>query len=105
MQIIPKDKVIKASPLQRQVYSFIQSAQSKIAQKKETALKTELDKKDKITSLYNKAALLHSKGNFEESINTWRQLLELDPSNEEAKNILEKVTQEYKEMQLRKIVW
>lgn len=99
------DKVIKASPLQRQVYSFIQSAQAKITEKKDTAVKAEADKKERLTSLYNKAALLHSQGKFEESINAWHELIAADPSNNEAKKILDKVTREYKEMQLRKIVW
>ncbi len=99
------DKVIKASPLQRQVYSFIQSAQAKITEKKDTAVKAATDKKEKLSALYNRAALLHSQGKFEESINAWRDLLELDPANEEAKKILDKVTREYKEMQLRRVVW
>jgi tetratricopeptide (TPR) repeat protein len=99
------DKVIKASPLQRQVYNYIQRAQEKIKVKEEAvvAKKSEADKK--LAGLYSDAVLLYTKGEFEKSIGLWREYLKLDPDNKDAKEYVEKITKEFLELQKQKLEW
>jgi tetratricopeptide (TPR) repeat protein len=99
------DKVIKASPMQRMVYNYIQQAQQKIKAKVDavTAQKTEKDKK--LGDLYNNAVLLYTKGDFEKSIGLWREYLKLDPDNQEARGYMEKITKEFLELQKQKLEW
>ncbi len=99
------DMVIKSSPLQRQVYNYIKSAEEKIKKKEEQKKTVELLKKQKITELYNKAVLEYTKGNFNESLNIWHELLKVDPENKEAKEYIEKIVEDYKKIQKQEIGW
>ncbi len=99
------DKVIDASPMQRQVYNFIKTAEEKVRKKEEVKQTAEQEKAQKINMLYNKAVLLYTQGNFEESINTWKELLTLDPENKEAKEYLEKIKEEYIKVQKQNLQW
>ena len=97
--------VLKASPLHNQVYEYLQKAQSKIRKEQEQQEAVKLLKKQRISELYNKAVIQHTQGKFEESISTWKKLLELDPKNAEAKEYLKKVTEEFKKIQKQKLMW
>ena len=99
------DNVIQASPLQRQVYEFISKAKEKVNREEDQAKNIEILKQQKISGLYNQAVILHTQGKFEESIGVWKQLLELDPANKEAKEYLNKVTDEYKKTQRQNLGW
>jgi tetratricopeptide (TPR) repeat protein len=103
--ILEWNKVIQASPLQRQVYSFIKKAEDKVKKKEDQARSTQELHKQKISELYNQAVILHTQGKFEESINVWREILSLDPGNKEAKDYLDKVTDEYKKIQRQNLGW
>ncbi|MCE5299812.1 MAG: hypothetical protein LLG37_02925 [Spirochaetia bacterium] len=99
------DQVIKASPLQRQVYNYIKQAQDKIKKIEvaETEKKSSLEKQK--SSIFNRAVLLYSKGDFEGSIQAWKDLLKIDPESKDAKNNMEKITKEYLELQKQKLEW
>jgi tetratricopeptide (TPR) repeat protein len=99
------DKVIKASPLQRQVYNYIQRAQEKIKVKEDAAVAKKSDAEKKLASLYSDAVLLYTKGEFEKSIGLWREYLKLDPDNRDAKEYVEKITKEFLELQKQKLEW
>lgn len=99
------DKVIKASPLQRQVYNYIKSAQEKIRKVEVKAEKQKSEREKTISSLYNKAVLQYTKGEFQESMKTWQQLLELDPDNADAKTNMKKITEEFKKVQQQELGW
>ena len=99
------DKVIKSSPLQRQVYNYIKSAQEKIQKKEEQKKTAEILKRDRIKDLYNKAVLEYTKGNFNESLNLWHELLKIDPENKEAKEYIDKIVEDYKKIQKQEIGW
>jgi len=99
------DKVLKASPLQNQVYNYIKKAESKIRRKEEQKKTTKILKARRAAELYNKAVMLHTQGRFEESISAWKKLLEADPKNTEAKEYLERVTEEFKKMQKQELIW
>ncbi len=99
------DKVIKLSPLQRQVYGYIKSAQENIARQQETKIKQDFKKEQEKNDLYNRAVLLYTQGKFEESLNLWKKLLELDPGNAEAKGYLGKITEEFKKLQRQNLGW
>jgi tetratricopeptide (TPR) repeat protein len=99
------DKVIQASPLQRQVYNYIKSAQEKM-KKREVAVSIKKVTEDKkLSTLYNEAVRIYTKGDFEKSIGLWKEYLKLDPDNVEAKNYIEKITREYLELQKQKLEW
>jgi tetratricopeptide (TPR) repeat protein len=99
------DNVIQASPLQGQVYDLISKAKERVGKLETQAKNIVILKQQKLTGLYNEAVMLHTKGKFEESINIWRQILELDPANTEAKEYLKKVTEEYKKIQRQNLEW
>jgi tetratricopeptide (TPR) repeat protein len=99
------DMVIKASPLQRMVYNYIQSAQNKVKKSEEVTNQKKLDRDKKLQALYNDAVVQYSKGEFEKAIGLWREYLKQDPDNAEAKDNLEKITKEYMELQKQKLEW
>jgi len=99
------DKVIKASPLQRQVYNYIKSAQEKIRTVEVKAEKQKTEREKKISSLYNSAVLLYTKGEYQESMKAWQQLLEIDPENADAKSNIKKITEEFKKLQQQELGW
>ncbi len=99
------NQVIKASPLQRMVYSYIQSAQAKVKKKEQAVNQEKFDRDKKLQDLYNSAVVQYSKGEFEKSIGLWREYLKADPENKEAKDYLEKITKEYMELQKQKLEW
>lgn len=99
------DKVIKSSPLQRQVYNYIKSAQEKIQKKEEQKKTAEILKRDRIKDLYNKAVLEYTKGNFNESLKIWHELLKIAPENKEAKEYIDKIVEDYKKIQKQEIGW
>ncbi|MBN2755295.1 MAG: hypothetical protein JXR81_10620 [Candidatus Goldbacteria bacterium] len=99
------DKVIKASPLQRQVYNYIKSAQEKIRKVEVKAEKQKSEREKTISTLYNKAVLQYTKGEFQESMKTWQQLLEIDPENTDAKNNIKKIAEEFKKLQQQELGW
>lgn len=99
------DIVIKSSPLQRQVYNYIKSAEEKIKKKEEQKKNVEILKKQKINELYNKAVLEYTKGNFNDSLNLWHELLKIDPENKEAKEYIDKIVEDYKKIQKQEIGW
>ena len=99
------DKVIEASPLQRQVYNYIKSAQEKIKKVEQAVSLKKVNEDKKLTSLYNEAVMLYTKGDFEKSIGLWKEYLKLDPDNAEAKGYIEKITKEYLELQKQKLEW
>lgn len=99
------DAVILASPMQKQVYEFIGKAKEKVRKAQDQTKNIEILKQQKISGLYNEAVVLHTQGKFEESINKWKLLLELDPANAEAKAYLQKVTEEYKKIQRQNLGW
>jgi tetratricopeptide (TPR) repeat protein len=99
------DKVIKASPLQRQVYNYIKSAQEKLKKREEAVSLKKINEEKKLSTLYNDAVMLYTKGDFEKSIGQWKEYLKLDPNNSEAKNYIEKITKEYLELQKQKLEW
>jgi tetratricopeptide (TPR) repeat protein len=98
-------QVIKASPMTRQVYEYIKSAEAKIHVKEEKQKQVKLEREMKISSLYNRAVLLYTKGDFQESIKIWRELLNLDPENTDAKDYLKKITEEFKNLQKQELGW
>jgi len=99
------NKVIDASPMQKQVYNFIKTVEQKVKKKEEIKQTAEMEKNQKINTLYNKAVLLYTQGNFEESINTWKELLAIDPENKEAKEYLEKIKEDYIKVQKQNLQW
>ena len=99
------DKVIKASPLQSQVYKYIQSAQAKLKKIEQAVTLKKAAGEKKLSALYNEAVMLYTKGDFEKSISAWKEYLKLDPENQEAKNYIEKITKEYLELQKQKLEW
>ena len=99
------DKVIQASPLQRQVYNYIKSAQEKIKKVEQAVSLKKINEDKKLTALYNDAVMLYTKGDFEKSIGLWKEYLKLDPDNAEAKGYIEKITKEYLELQKQKLEW
>jgi len=99
------NKVIQSSPLQNQVYTYIKKAEEKIRKKEDQEKTMKILEKQKILELYNEAVIAHTKGKFEESIKLWKEILKLDPGNKEAQEYLNKVTEEYKKMQLQQLQW
>jgi tetratricopeptide (TPR) repeat protein len=99
------NKVIDSSPMQRQVYTFIKKVEDKIQQGQEQEKNTQIDRREKLTDMYNQAVILQTKGKFEESIGMWREILKLDPNNKEAKAYLDKVTEEYQKIQRQNLEW
>jgi len=99
------DMVIEASPLQRQVYELINKTKDRLKKTEDQKKNVELLRQQKISRLYNEAVVSHTKGKFEESIGLWKQILEMDPSNREAKQYLEKVTEEYRKIQRQNLGW
>jgi tetratricopeptide (TPR) repeat protein len=87
------------------VYDLISKAKERVGKLETQAKNIVILKQQKLTGLYNEAVMLHTKGKFEESINIWRQILELDPANTEAKEYLKKVTEEYKKIQRQNLEW
>ncbi|MFP4465822.1 MAG: tetratricopeptide repeat protein [Candidatus Goldiibacteriota bacterium] len=98
-------KVIKESPMQRQVYGYIEKAQSRIKKKEDVKTRKKTEKEQKKTSLYNRAVLLYTQGRFEESLNVWRELLRLQPDNAEAKEYIKKITEDFRKMQQQQLRW
>jgi tetratricopeptide (TPR) repeat protein len=99
------DQVIKASPMQKMVYNYIQKAQEKVRKKEQIVTQKKLNKDKALSDLYNSAVLQYSRGEFEKSIGLWREYLKQDPDNKEAKENLEKITKEYMELQKQKLEW
>lgn len=99
------DQVIKASPLQSQVYKYIKSAQDKLKHLEKTASIKKAGEEKKLSGLYNEAVVLYTKGEFEKSIGIWKEYLKLDPDNTEAREYIEKITKEYLELQKQKLEW
>jgi tetratricopeptide (TPR) repeat protein len=99
------NKVIQSSPLQNQVYTYIKKAEEKIRKKEDQEKTMKLLQKQRIMELYNEAVISHTKGQFEESIKLWKEILKLDPNNKEAQIYLDKVTEEYKKIQQQKLQW
>ena len=64
-----------------------------------------INEEKKLSTLYNDAVMLYTKGDFEKSIGQWKEYLKLDPNNTEAKNYIEKITKEYLELQKQKLEW
>jgi len=99
------DKVIKLSPLQRQVYGYIKSAQENIKKQEENVLKEAYKKEQEKNDIYNKAVLYYTQGKFEESLSQWKRLLEIDPENREARDYLKKITEEFQKLQRQDLGW
>jgi len=99
------NKVIQSSPLQNQVYTYIKKAEEKVRKKEEQTKTMKILQKQRILELYNEAVIAHTKGKFEEAIKLWNEILKLDPDNKEAKEYLNKVTEEYKKIQQQQLQW
>jgi tetratricopeptide (TPR) repeat protein len=99
------DQVIKASPLQRQVYNYIKRAEEKLKKREEAVSQKKYQDEKNLSVLYNQAVVLYTKGDFEKSIGLWKEYLKLDPNNSEAKDYIEKITKEFLELQKQKLEW
>ncbi len=49
--------------------------------------------------------LLYTKGEYQESMKAWQQLLEIDPENADAKSNIKKITEEFKKLQQQELGW
>lgn len=99
------DQVIKDSPMQRQVYTYIQSAQKRLKAIETSEQKQKSEREKKLAGLYNRAVLLYTKGQLEDSLAAWKELLAADPENSEAASNIERLATELNKARQQQLNW
>jgi len=101
------EKVIETTPLQKQVYRYLQNARTRILkaqQAKSRAVKV-LTKESKRQKLYKEAVNLSCSGKLKEAVRSWEKLVEENPEDQDARKNLEKTRQNLIESQKKGIRW
>lgn len=99
--------IVASDPVQRQIFEYVSRAQVRLEADMAAA---ERDKarevrESKIELLQRQAIESTRKGDLEGAVGKWREVLELDPSNDVAARELEKAERELRESRKRGIKW
>jgi tetratricopeptide (TPR) repeat protein len=101
------EKVIETSPLQKQVYSYLQTARSRMVKTKEEAVKVIEVKQteSKHEKLYKEAVDLSRSGKLKEAVRTWETLSKDNPQDQDTQKNLDKTRQDLIDSQKKGIRW
>ncbi|MEW6517554.1 MAG: PorV/PorQ family protein [candidate division FCPU426 bacterium] len=100
------EKVIETTPLQKQVYRYLQSARQRVlaAQEKKTA-PTAPAEPTKQQKLYKEAVEQSRNGNLKAAVRTWEKLVKENPEDQDAKQNFEETRKNLIDSQKKGISW
>ncbi|MCD4813995.1 PorV/PorQ family protein [bacterium] len=99
------ETVIKTTPLQKQVYRYLQAARSRIMQAQKPKIRTVVKTESKQQKMYKEAVSLSRSGKLKEAVRSWENLVKENPTDKDAAKNLNKTRQNLIESQKKGIRW
>ncbi|MCK5240994.1 PorV/PorQ family protein [bacterium] len=100
------ERVIEASPLQKQVYRYLQSARTRILKAQKTKNKTpKIARENKKKRMYKKAVEFSREGKLKDAVRSWEKLVKENPNDRDAKQNLDKTRKNLIDSQKKGIRW
>lgn len=101
------EKVIETTPLQKQVYRYLQSARQRVlaAQERKTAAPAAPAEPTKQQKLYKEAVEQSRSGNLKEAVRTWEKLVKENPEDKDAKQNFDETRKNLIDSQKKGISW
>lgn len=99
------EQVIVESPLQKQVYVYLDKARAQMDKARQAGGKQLSAAEQKRRDLYKEAVSLSRSGNLKDATATWEKILKENPQDEDAKKNLEKTRQDLINSEKRGLKW
>lgn len=99
--------LVASNPLQRQVFEYVSRAQVRLESDQSTAFQKQKAavKEDRLKWLRKKAFEDYRKGDLKAAVESWSEVLRMDPGNAEAQAELEKSQKELQDSMKRGVRW
>jgi tetratricopeptide (TPR) repeat protein len=100
------ERVIEATPLQKQVYRYLQSARTRIMKAQKAKGRTpKAAKQSKKKKMYKEAVELSRGGKLKDAVRSWEKLVKENPEDNDAKQNLDKTRKNLIDSQKKGIRW